>query len=270
MSTAAVLDRPTAGSVVVPESDEHRRERDLRARIQVVAAVCGPLFTVGFFVGWGLIAGFIPVPSPSRPQDEVVAYYQQHSDRIILGLIITMGSAMLVAPFVLVLSRQLKRIEGPARILGPVQTFGGTVTSAVLVVCCLIFLAAAFRPERDPDITLLLNDLGFTMFIGPYAPAVGQCLAVAFAVFSDRRAEPLLPRWVGYVNVWIAVMFLPGPLLFFFMDGPFAWNGIVVFWLPAVTFGLWFYVMAWVIVGAVRREREDLRRAGAHAEAVTA
>lgn len=244
------------------ESDELAKERDLRTRIQIVAAWCGVLFIVGFFAGWGLIAGFIPAPSPSRPRNAVVAYFVDNQYRIITGCIVTMGAVMFLAPFTSVLVRQMRRIEGPSRILANVQLFGGAVTAAVATVSCLIFLVAAFRPDRDPDITLMLSDFGFTTFIGPFAPGLTQCLAMAVAIFSDRRADPIYPRWVGYANLWCAVLFLPGPVLFYFFTGPFAWNGLAAFWIPANAFGAWFLIMVYATIKAVRLEREQQRRFG--------
>ncbi|TAM65773.1 hypothetical protein [Mycobacterium sp.] len=235
------------------------RERDLRTRIQVGAAWCGVLFIVAFFTGWGLVAGFIPVPTPIKPRDDVVAYFQDNQYRIITGCIITMGGVMFLAPFTAVLVSQMRRIEGSSRILSNTQLFGGAVTAAVATVSCLIFLVAAFRPQRDPEVTLMLSDFGFTSFIGPFAPGFAQCLVMALAIFSDRHATPVYPRWVGYANLWCAVLFLPGPVLFYFLSGPFAWNGVAAFWIPANAFGAWFFIMVYATIKAVRTERQTQR-----------
>ena len=241
------------------ESPELARERDLRARIQIGAAWCGVAFIVAFFAGWGLIAGFIPAPSPVKSQSDVVAYFTDNQYRIITGCIVTMGGVMFLAPFTCVLAAQMRRIEGPSRVLASTQVFSGAVTASVATVSCLIFLVAAFRPDRNPDVTQMLSDFGFTTFIGPVAPAFAQCLVLALAIFSDRRVNPVYPRWVAYANVWVAVLFLPGPMLFYFLSGPFAWNGIAAFWIPANVFGAWFLIMTHATIAAVRRERDDLR-----------
>ena len=252
---------PTAEDAATPlaEPPALARERDLRTRIQVGAAWSGVLFIVAFFAGWGLVAGFIPAPSPLKSTGDVVAYFQHNQYRIVTGCIITMGGVMFLAPFTSVLVSQMRRIEGSSRILSNTQLFSGAVTAAVATMSCLIFLVAAFRPDRNPDVTLMLSDFGFTTFIGPFAPAFAQCLALALAIFSDRRVRPVYPRWVGYANAWSAVLFLPGPLLFYFLSGPFAWNGIAAFWIPANAFGAWFLIMAYATVKAVREERQELR-----------
>jgi hypothetical protein len=53
------------------------------------------------------------------------------------------------------------------------------------------------------------------------------------------------PRWVGFANIWIAILFLPGALLPFFHSGPFSWNGIIGFWLVANALFGWIVIMWW-------------------------
>ena len=40
----------------------------------------------------------------------------------------------------------------------------------------------------------------------------------------------------------------------FFKIGPFAWNGLVGFWIPATVFGLWMLVMWWVTLKAIDKD----------------
>ena len=48
---------------------------------------------------------------------------------------------------------------------------------------------------------------------------------------------------MAYLNLWVAVTFLPGAAATFFKHGPFAWNRLFDFWLPLTTFSLWIIVM---------------------------
>jgi hypothetical protein len=59
-------------------------------------------------------------------------------------------------------------------------------------------------------------------------------------------------RWVGYAKLMI--LFLPGALLPFFHAGPFAWNGIIGFWLVAVAFFGWIFMMWRMTVRAIRND----------------
>lgn len=228
----------------------------MNSKIQMACAWCGPAFALVFFAGF-LIAGLIPPPSPGRSAEQVAAFYQDDTDRIRFGLVIMMIAAGLTAPFVAVIAVQLRRISGPDSPLPTLQVVGGTAGVLAILVPVWMFLAAAFQPDRDPQITQALNDLAFLPFIGNFPPAVVQLVAIGIAVLADNRETPILPRWVGYYNLWTAFLFIPGLLVVFFKDGAFAWNGAVVFWVVAVLFGNWFIVMSHVLRQTIRRQRDE-------------
>jgi hypothetical protein len=51
----------------------------------------------------------------------------------------------------------------------------------------------------------------------------------------------------GIVHRWWRMIVL-------FKDGVFAWNGLLPFWIEAVVFGLWLFVMAWQLLTAARAD----------------
>jgi hypothetical protein len=89
----------------------------------------------------------------------------------------------------------------------------------------LIMAIAGFRPDRDPEITVMLNDLSWLLFITPIAPFIIQNLAIAAAAL--RGDGSVLPRWLGYLNCWIGFTFSFDVLAYAFHSGPFAWNGFL-------------------------------------------
>jgi len=111
-------------------------------------------------------------------------------------------------------------------------------------------LAVAFRPHRNPQLLQPINDVAWLPFIGAFGPAVIQGLAIALACFQDRE-EKVFPRWLGYFNIWCALLFVPAALINFFHSGPFAWNGVFCFWLPLTVFSTWFVVMFVVVRRAI-------------------
>ena len=91
------------------------------------------------------------------------------------------------------------------------------------------------------------------MFITPIAPFIIQNVAIGVAILNDKRQT--LPRWVAFVNFWVAFSFLPDPLAFFFHSGPFAWRGIFIFWLALTTYAIFLIVMG-VMLSKVVKESE--------------
>jgi hypothetical protein len=115
--------------------------------------------------------------------------------------------------------------------------------------------AAAYRPDsRSPEITQALNDLGWLALVGFGGPAIVQTVVIAIAILSDHEEHPVFARWVGYFNVWCALLFVPGLLVIVFHSGPFAWNGMFAFWVPLTVFSGWFVVMAVVLFRAIKEE----------------
>jgi hypothetical protein len=78
-------------------------------------------------------------------------------------------------------------------------------------------------------------------------PFMLQAFAIAAAVLGDKRATPVLPRWFGYLNLWIAVLLAPGAVLLFFKTGPLSYHGLLGYWVPLFAFGGWMLAMAWAI-----------------------
>jgi hypothetical protein len=92
------------------------------------------------------------------------------------------------------------------------------------------------------------------MFVGPSLPGTVQMLASAIPVLADRNPDPIFPRWVGYANIWTAILATPGCLITLFKSGPFAWNGAIAFWVAAIAFGIWMMVNFWAMRHALLRE----------------
>ena len=86
--------------------------------------------------------------------------------------------------------------------------------------------------------------LGFVGIVETFAL---QGIVIGLAILKDKRETPLFPRWVGFYNFWVALLVMPGALVPFFKSGPFAWNGLLAWWLVLAAFASWFVVM-WLVM----------------------
>ena len=107
------------------------------------------------------------------------------------------------------------------------KTYGGSV----FVLADLAWLIAAFRPERDPQLTMMLNDLAWMAFITPVGFILAQNLCLALAIYMDARSKPVFPRWVGHFNILAALLMTPGAFALMFREGPLAWDRSLAFGL---------------------------------------
>jgi len=72
---------------------------------------------------------------------------------------------------------------------------------------------------------------------------VFQMLCIGIAAFMDKDPNPVLPRWAGYLHLWVGISGMGGGIAVFFKHGPFAWNGVVGFYLPLTVFAVWLVVI---------------------------
>jgi hypothetical protein len=50
----------------------------------------------------------------------------------------------------------------------------------------------------------------------------------------------------------------PASLMGFFKAGPFAFHGLLAFWLVALDFFIWMLVMSWVMLRVIRSEESAM------------
>lgn len=216
----------------------------------------GPLGFGLFGLGLIALAGFFPPPSPSLGVEDVAAIYRANPAGVGLGAILMMFGASLFAPFFAAFAVFLRRME--PRDEAP-YTWTQAISATVVVTCfflgALLLSITAYRPDRPPELTYLMNDISWIVFILPAPPAVFQSLAIGFAILSDPQR--LLPRWTGFLTLWVAVIFVPVVLGVLFKGGPFAWNGLFSFWIGAGIVGVWANIMAFQMLASIKSGRWD-------------
>jgi hypothetical protein len=132
------------------------------------------------------------------------------------------------------------------------------VSGATLIaIADLFWLVAAWRPEQDPQVTQLVNDLAWITFTMPVGMIIAQMACLALAIRLDDQPRPVFPRWVAAFNLAVAVAVAPSAFAAVFHTGPLAWNGAVSFWLRVCAYVLYLAVMFVVVRGAVRRQQQE-------------
>jgi len=214
----------------------------------------GPVMVFGWIASFVVLARFIPPPSPGKTPEQLVEMYSEHTGGIRLGLMLTMFASALLVPFAAVIWAQMKRIEGPRSVLAQTQLISGGLLALEFILPLMIWQTAAYRPEIDPTLIRMLNDLGWIMFVGVISSAVVEFACIGVVILADERDTGVFPRWAGYFNLWVALLVAPAGLVPFFKHGPFAWNGLFSFFLPMVVFAAWVVVMVVVLRRAILHE----------------
>jgi hypothetical protein len=215
---------------------------------------CGIAFFVLFFVACWPMAGFIPPPSPLLSGDELLAKYQGGLFGIHASMMVGLLAAVLLLPWSAVISLQMARIEGRYPMLA-ITAFGAGVANAVAFYLPFIFWAATYyRPERSPELVQLLSDMTWLEFVMLYAPFAMQTVAIGVVGLSDKSATPTFPRWFCFLSFWVTVLVIPGGFAVFFKTGPFAWNGLIAFWIPVTVFTIYYGVFFPLMFKAITRQ----------------
>jgi len=216
-----------------------------------VSIACVGVLFVGFF----LVTGYVPPPKANASADTIAAFYRDHADRLRLGLLLTFLAWAGWGALVAVMTTQLARIEGSRPVLAMLQLAAGTAGWVCLLIPTMLLAVATYRPERSPETTQTLHDIGWITAFMAITPFIVQAVTIGAAILQDTSARPVFPRWLGYLNFWAALLFAPGGLLLFFKTGPFAYHGLLVFWVPFVAFGAWILILSWMARRAALDER---------------
>ena len=215
----------------------------MEARVQRAMVWCGPAMLVLWIGAFIFIAGFIPPSHPALSADAVVQLYSDNTTGIRLGMVIAMAGCALLVPYGAVISGQLKRIDG-AKALADTQFVSSALLSLEFITPIGIWMAVAYRfDDRAADLTRALHDVGWILFMTVIWSLFVQLICIGVAILIDRKPKPTFPRWIAYLNFWIALLIIPAGLVLFFKDGPFAWNGLVGLYVPLVAWVIWFICM---------------------------
>jgi hypothetical protein len=225
-------------------------------RIQLLCAWCGPVFLVLFLVGFWVVGGLVPPPSATDSAAQIASFYRANADQLRVGLLLLLIAAPLLVPFVVLLTLQLKRSDPRLAPLAYTQLLLGVVTMLELLLPVVLMGAAAFRPDRSPDSTQLLNDTAFTILLWAFSVPTLEFAVIGLAILMDRSERPLFPRWAGYFDLGVAVIFAFGAPTLFVKSGAFGWDGALAFWAVLASFGLWVMVTFMTMRRAIERQPE--------------
>lgn len=226
----------------------------MEARVQRVLIWTGPVMVLIWFATFIFVMGFFPPSDPGASAEKIRQLYAEDTTLIRLGLVIVMAASALLVPWAAAIAGVLWRIDG-ARALAATQFVSCALLSLEFITPIGVWMAAAFRFDgRSAEVTEALHDLGWILFVTVIWSLIVQMICIAVAIFIDRGSEPVLPRWLGYLTAWAALLITPAGMVLFFKEGPFAWNGIVGIYIPLAAFAIWMGAISHQAHVALSRE----------------
>ncbi len=223
-------------------------------RWQYICAWFGPVILVSFVFFWGWVGHNLPPAGPGLNASQIAGHYALNSVGIRVGFVASVVVMTFYMPWSAVVSARMARIGKGVPVLSFLQLIGGALTVMVVSMSATFWIAAAFRPERNPEITQMLHDMGWLTIDQLYACTTFQMIAAAVIGLHDKSAQPLFPKWACWYAIWAGLTFLPASLTAFMKFGPFAWNGVLSYYFPYFAWLVWFTLFSCFLLRSISLE----------------
>ncbi|RDH77226.1 hypothetical protein DVS77_17585 [Mycolicibacterium moriokaense] len=198
-----------------------------------------------------------PPLSPTLTPEQVAAFFRDYNTGILGVVILCNLIAGSLVPLFAVTAVQMSRIGTSSNVFtyAYIICIGVGTTAFILADYC--WGVAAFRPDRDPQLISLLNDMAWFLFIAPVGAIIVANLCLAVSIYLDERPDPVFPRWVAHFNVAASLLLAPSAFSILVKSGPLAWDGGVSFTLRLAVLATYVVVMFLVLLRVVNRQGDE-------------
>lgn len=232
----------------------------MRKRAQEYLIWIGLIGALVYALAFIMLMRMVPPMSPKLPPAAIAAIYSEHNKTLLVDAIIMMATAGFWLPIGAVISMQMRRHETGFPIWTLLQAMASTLGALFFALPVLFWYVTGFTAERNPEITATFNELSWLTFLTPIAAFTLQLLPMIVIGFTSDVDGPYtaFPRWMSYLTIWMIGMGDIPVLAILFKSGPFAWNGVVGFWCPALGYSVWITALALVLLRAIRHQADEL------------
>ncbi|MFO7163148.1 MAG: hypothetical protein DIU75_007360 [Mycolicibacterium hassiacum] len=220
-------------------------------KAQWVSLWTGPAVGAVLLIALLAFPGFWPPLSPLLTPEQVARFYAENTAWIRFSQVTFNLCGIMVLPFFMVIVVQMKRMRTQSHVFAYCYLTAAVSGATIFALSNIFFLVAAFRPDRDPEIIQVLNDLAWIVFIAPIGMVFAQFVLLALAVYFDNGPNPVFPRWVGHYSLATGLAIVPSAGAAVFQTGPLAWDGLLSFWVRNGAFAAFVIVMFFVLRRAV-------------------
>lgn len=221
---------------------------------QLISLWMAPVFGAVLLIAFLAFPGFFPPMSPAMTAEQVAQFYRDNTAMIRFSMITFNLCGVMLLPFFMVIVIQMKRMATQSHVFAYCYLTAAVSGATLYALADIFYLVAAFRPDRNPELVMLLNDMAWMIFIAPVGAFVAQNVFLGLAIYFDDGPNPVFPRWVGHYAVATALAMAPAAGAAVFTTGPLAWNGAVSFWLRNGAFALFVVVMFVVLRNVLHRQ----------------
>lgn len=218
----------------------------------------GPLFVAIFYYCWGVLGHNFPPFSPDAPASEVAGWFRDNRNGVRLGMVIAMTAAPCYGVWGYAVAKVLEQVSGKDSLMVQLARLGAAWTTITVLIPTSFWLTAAYRPDALPDWMIqMLYDLAWLLIDLAYAVTSVQLFALGVGFLADKRAKPLIPKWLAWYGIWVGFMFIAECLMPYFFNGAFARDGILNFWIEFIIWMVWVPVLTIYTLKAITRIEQE-------------
>lgn len=211
------------------------------------------IFMAIFTLSLVFLLHIVPPPDATMSAEEIKSWYMRHDGDIKLGAAVCGWTSAFFVPLSAVTAAQIRRHETGYPIWSQLTLISGGLTAIFLVLPPIAFGAAAFTPGRSADATAIMHEFGLLMLVTTDMWYVFMWTGVILvSLRPDNVANPAFPRWFGYFSIFSLTVFEFGVFAFLVRAGPFAWDGVVVWWAVFTIFLAWMIAAGGLLLRALK------------------
>ncbi|MDN5862639.1 MAG: hypothetical protein L0H19_04235 [Salinisphaera sp.] len=226
---------------------------------QKMGIYCAWIFSALTVIGWlGIAQFYAPVPGDVGLEATKTWFVDSWQWGTIVGCTIFYIACAFLVPASVQFGIMLSKIEGRYPLWSIVTAVGGIFISLIIFLNCCAWIVAAYRPETGADVIQAWYDWAWLAFLLGWVYLSLEMFATAIVELGDKRPEPMVPRPFAWLTVLggVALVTAGGPA--FFKSGPFAYNGLLGFYVPMAIWGVYVNGTAWFMYRELCREEEQL------------
>jgi hypothetical protein len=225
---------------------------------QKIGLWCNWAFCVVTLIGWiGIAHFYMPAPADLTLPEFKTWFSETYHWRNIAGCSLLYIASGFLTPGSIQWGLMLAKIEGRRPLWSITTLVCGVFISLIVFLNACAWLVCSYRQETGADVIAAFYDWAWLAFLLGWIYLAIEMLATAAVEFQDKRDTPMVPRWMTWLTVWGAfgVLGAAGPA--FFKSGPFAYHGVLGFYVPATIWGLYIVFTTWFMLKELEREARE-------------
>lgn len=229
----------------------------MNAKAQMLCLWSGYAFLPVYGIGFAFFAGFVPIPSPGWDAAQIAALFDQNQTNILIGMTLCVIASAFLVPWSVAIFNLMSRIEAHPRVLSYFQLTSGAVGAVFFMVPSFVWATMAFRSGHTPELLWMMNDFAWITWAISWPTFAFQAVVIGLCVLFCKTEQNIIPRWAGYISIWLGITMVPAALVIFFKTGPFAWNGAIAVYLPMAVYVIWWHTMLFVLLKANKGQTQS-------------